>query len=195
GAGPSGSAAAHRLAAAGKRVLIVEKSVFPRYKVCGCCLNVRALSVLSSSGFAADILDGGQLLDSFQIVTSRRHVALPLPGGCSLSRSLLDARLLTAAHDAGATVAHSVRAEIVSRTSQGVTLHLHTDSDFMPVRCATALVASGLARSSKGDGFVDTTLRGRVGAGAQFSDSSTEYAVGRIHMAVARGGYVGLVRV
>ena len=35
GAGPAGSTAAYRLAAAGARVLLVDKAVFPRDKPCG----------------------------------------------------------------------------------------------------------------------------------------------------------------
>ena len=35
GAGPSGSMAAYELARSGIRVLLLEKSAFPRYKVCG----------------------------------------------------------------------------------------------------------------------------------------------------------------
>jgi menaquinone-9 beta-reductase len=195
GAGPAGSAAAHCLAAGGMRVLVVEKFRFRRYKVCGCCLNMRALSALSVSGIASNVLDGAQSLDSLQFATSKHRVLLRLPGGSALSRSLLDDRLLNAARNAGAVVVQGVRAEIVSSRPHGVTVSLRTESEAVPFRCKIALVASGLTHSSKGDGSVDKTVRGRIGAGVQFSDDSTEYAKGRIHMAVARGGYVGLVRV
>ncbi len=46
GAGPAGSTAACILAAAGKRVLILDKSKFPRDKVCGDCLNPSAWRIL-----------------------------------------------------------------------------------------------------------------------------------------------------
>jgi len=35
GAGPAGAAAAHRLAAAGQDVLLIDKATFPRDKFCG----------------------------------------------------------------------------------------------------------------------------------------------------------------
>jgi geranylgeranyl reductase family protein len=42
GAGPAGTSAAYHLAGAGLRVLIIEKSIFPRRKVCGGGLTHRA---------------------------------------------------------------------------------------------------------------------------------------------------------
>ena len=46
GAGPAGAMAAHELARAGHSVLLIEKSKWPRWKVCGCCLNLNALDAL-----------------------------------------------------------------------------------------------------------------------------------------------------
>ncbi|MDF1747221.1 MAG: FAD-dependent monooxygenase, partial [Gimesia sp.] len=46
GAGPAGSVAAHQLSLRKLRVLQIERKAFPRYKVCGCCLNQRAISLL-----------------------------------------------------------------------------------------------------------------------------------------------------
>lgn len=48
GAGPSGSMAAHHLALAGLRVLMLEKAVMPRIKPCGGALTHRALDLLPS---------------------------------------------------------------------------------------------------------------------------------------------------
>src|SRR5437762_947004 len=39
GAGPAGAAAARELARRSVSVLLVDKAVFPRWKVCGSCLN------------------------------------------------------------------------------------------------------------------------------------------------------------
>lgn len=43
GAGPAGSLAAYELAILGVSVLILEKSSFPRYKVCGAGLTHKIL--------------------------------------------------------------------------------------------------------------------------------------------------------
>ncbi|MGH6855526.1 MAG: FAD-dependent oxidoreductase, partial [Aestuariivirga sp.] len=50
GAGPAGAFAAHAMARRGLWVLLVDKAAFPRYKVCGACLNPRALAVLNGAG-------------------------------------------------------------------------------------------------------------------------------------------------
>jgi geranylgeranyl reductase family protein len=52
GAGPSGAAAAHWLAEAGHRVLVVEKKAFPREKTCGDGLTPRAVRQLHDMGLA-----------------------------------------------------------------------------------------------------------------------------------------------
>src|SRR5260370_12473887 len=49
GAGPAGAIAAHQLARLGKSVLLVDKVLFPRWKVCGCCLNAGALATLHAA--------------------------------------------------------------------------------------------------------------------------------------------------
>jgi geranylgeranyl reductase family protein len=48
GAGPGGSAAAYLLAAAGMRVVIIDKAIFPRNKVCGGMLSERTEKVYKS---------------------------------------------------------------------------------------------------------------------------------------------------
>ncbi|MBM7825896.1 geranylgeranyl reductase family protein [Arcanobacterium pluranimalium] len=52
GAGPAGSAAAHYLGQYGLHVLVLEKSTFPRDKICGDGLTPRAVSELIRMGFA-----------------------------------------------------------------------------------------------------------------------------------------------
>src|SRR5437899_12102941 len=49
GAGPAGSTAAHRLAAAGASVLLIDKARFPRDKPCGGGLTTRAVRQLPFS--------------------------------------------------------------------------------------------------------------------------------------------------
>jgi flavin-dependent dehydrogenase len=49
GAGPAGCAAAYDLARAGRRVLLLEKRVFPRHKACACGLTRKTLKALRYS--------------------------------------------------------------------------------------------------------------------------------------------------
>src|SRR5258706_7690322 len=55
GAGPAGAAAGHWLAAAGHRVLMVEKKQFPREKTCGDGLTPRAVRQLHDMGLAREL--------------------------------------------------------------------------------------------------------------------------------------------
>ena len=50
GAGPAGALAAREVARRGASVLLLDRAAFPRYKVCGCCLNPRSLGVLDRVG-------------------------------------------------------------------------------------------------------------------------------------------------
>ena len=50
GAGPAGSAAAYHMATAGLDVLLLEKTSFPREKVCGDGLTPRAVKALTVDG-------------------------------------------------------------------------------------------------------------------------------------------------
>ncbi|HEY2155642.1 MAG TPA: FAD-dependent monooxygenase, partial [Isosphaeraceae bacterium] len=55
GAGPAGSIAARELARFGARTLLVERAAFPRWKVCGACLNGHALASIREAGLARTI--------------------------------------------------------------------------------------------------------------------------------------------
>jgi 2-polyprenyl-6-methoxyphenol hydroxylase-like FAD-dependent oxidoreductase len=57
GAGPAGAATAIWLKSAGWRVILVEKNVYPRQKVCGECLSAAALALLDRLGVGAAIRD------------------------------------------------------------------------------------------------------------------------------------------
>ena len=58
GAGPGGAAAARLLAAAGWRVALVERSEFPRRKVCGEFISATSMPVLKACGVAAPFIAG-----------------------------------------------------------------------------------------------------------------------------------------
>src|ERR1700704_2215080 len=69
GGGPAGSTCATFCALAGLRVLVLDREVFPREKVCGDCLNPGGWAVLERLSLAAQVraLPHGQL-DSVQFI-------------------------------------------------------------------------------------------------------------------------------
>ncbi len=104
GGGPAGSVAAMRLAQAGTRTLLVEKRDEGHDSVCGGFISADALGLLKRAGIDPDALGGHPVNRMrFQLGPRRLEAALPFPA-IGLSRRRLDAILLQAARDAGATV-------------------------------------------------------------------------------------------
>jgi menaquinone-9 beta-reductase len=78
GAGPAGASAAYHLAEAGVDVLLLEKSAFPRDKICGDGLTPRAVRQLVAMGIDLDA-PGWQRNKGLRIVGAGHRVELPWP--------------------------------------------------------------------------------------------------------------------
>jgi menaquinone-9 beta-reductase len=78
GAGPAGAATAYHLAAAGIDVLLLEKSSFPRDKICGDGLTPRAVKQLIGMGFDLD-QPGWQKNKGLRIIGAGHRIELPWP--------------------------------------------------------------------------------------------------------------------
>jgi geranylgeranyl reductase family protein len=79
GAGPGGSAAAHALAQAGLDVLLLEKTGFPREKVCGDGLTPRAVRSLVEMGIDTSADNGFLRNRGLRIIGGGRTLELPWP--------------------------------------------------------------------------------------------------------------------
>jgi len=79
GAGPAGSTAAAYLAGAGLDVLLVEKSSFPRDKVCGDGLTPRAVRELEHLGLPTGTDDGWARTRGLRLVGGGRAYEIPWP--------------------------------------------------------------------------------------------------------------------
>ena len=197
GAGPAGATAALACAARGLRVVLAEKSQFPRPKVCGCCLNKRALDVLEKIGIERSLLDaGGQALHHMSLHAGGKRAAVRLPGGLAVSRARLDFELATAAARWGADFREGCRvARLIPLEDawQAVVVHrgqTHT------IEADTVLVAEGLAGRILDDstlGRVRTRRDSRIGVGTIVPLGEHHLAPGVISMACGPGGYVGSV--
>jgi 2-polyprenyl-6-methoxyphenol hydroxylase-like FAD-dependent oxidoreductase len=185
GAGPAGAVAARELARHGCSVLLVDKSHFPRPKVCGCCVNVAAVNTLRKLGLGHVLANGIPLRD-VRIAAGRRSARVRLPGGVSLSRETFDAALVTEAIKAGVQFRDGVSAKF---DNGEVCLSERPGLSRPP--CVT-VVASGLAGSD-----ATPEAGSRIGAGVSVPADAVPafFASGTIFMATGRGGYVGLVRV
>jgi len=79
GAGPAGSAAAYHLATAGLDVLMLEKTSFPREKVCGDGLTPRAVKALTTMGISTDEGDGWLRNKGLRIIGGGGRIELAWP--------------------------------------------------------------------------------------------------------------------
>jgi geranylgeranyl reductase family protein len=115
GAGPAGSATAYHLAAAGIDVLLLEKSSFPRDKICGDGLTPRAVKQLVNLGFDLDA-PGWQRNHGLRIVGAGHRLELPWPELASfppygMVRTRMDLDEILARH------AEKAGARLMERTS------------------------------------------------------------------------------
>lgn len=105
GGGLAGAAVATHLAAAGRDVLLLERDVFPRHKLCGEFLSPESRGLLRNLGCEPSLAALGPpaIAHARFSVASGRELAFPLPGpGLGLTRYALDALLFARAGAAGA---------------------------------------------------------------------------------------------
>ena len=91
GAGPAGAIAALVLARAGARVHLLDRSRFPRDKLCGDTLNPGSLSILDRLGISAPIRARAEAVTGMLVTGPGAHVAADYPDGlCGASISRRD---------------------------------------------------------------------------------------------------------
>ncbi|HET6879780.1 MAG TPA: NAD(P)/FAD-dependent oxidoreductase [Pirellulales bacterium] len=202
GAGPAGAMAARELARRGIDVLLVERKLFPRAKVCGACLNERAVSWLRLAGLS-NLLPrlGAVRTERFRASCGRRSVEIELPGGAALSRETFDQALAQAAVEAGGRlvtgVVATVRETMPGSSTREVTLR-DGAGQARTISAKTVLSADGLGHPAlaRCREFVSrVSPHAKIGMRARIVNRVDRFKPGTIYMAAGKGGYVGLVRV
>ncbi len=200
GAGLAGAVTSYLLASQGVRTLLVEAKSFPRPKVCGGCLSERAISALRAVGLGG-ALDGcmASRIDGLDVVQGKHRVAIPLPLGRSISRSVLDTALVNAAVDVGATFVDDTRCRVLHKAENNCRLVRMTapDGGRSVVKARVVVACDGLGHPSLVEfPRLASTIspRSKIGLGCvvDVPTGSNVVAEGRILMAVAEQGYVGL---
>jgi menaquinone-9 beta-reductase len=161
GAGPAGSATAFYLAAAGLDVLVLEKTHFPREKVCGDGLTPRAAKALTAMGVPIAESDGWVRNKGLRIIGGGGRIELPWPDlssypGFGLVRSRLDFDETLARHaqKAGARLLEGVNVTgplLDDRTGRikGVTARETINGDTRERRFTGRLVVAADGNSSR----------------------------------------------
>jgi geranylgeranyl reductase family protein len=167
GAGPAGSATAFYLASAGLDVLVLEKSHFPREKVCGDGLAPRAVKALTGMGVPLGEDDGWVRSKGLRIVGGGGRIELNWPElssfpGYSLVRSRLDFDQILARHaeKSGARVLEGIN----------VTGPVRDDR--------TGRVVGVTAHETSNGEKTERTFRGRVIVAADGNSSRLSVAMG-----------------
>jgi flavin-dependent dehydrogenase len=193
GAGPAGAAAARLLAQAGWRVALVEKSEFPRRKVCGEFISAPTMAVLQDCGVAASFLATagppvtrvGVYAGDTLLSTRREQI-----WGRALGREHLDTMLRDAAVSAGATLLQPAEVTTLQRTSDGFVGTLE-DGREVAARIVVAACGSWNARG------LFALPDERAGAGDLFAFKAHFQAgalpAGLMPLLAFPGGYGGLV--
>jgi flavin-dependent dehydrogenase len=198
GAGPAGAVAARQLATLDVSVLLVDKASFPRWKVCGCCLNGAALGTLEALGLG-DLVhrSGAHRLSRMHLAVGPAKATLRLPRAAALSREAFDAALIEEAIGAGAAFLPATEAVLLPETDAWRKVRLRSGAAESSVLCRLAIAADGLGGTflRMTEGMAPRiTPSSPIGAGAVFDEAPEFFTPGTIFMACGRGAYVGAVR-
>ncbi|MDP9435159.1 MAG: geranylgeranyl reductase family protein [Actinomycetota bacterium] len=158
GAGPGGSATAHALAQTGLDVLLLEKTSFPREKVCGDGLTPRAVKSLVDMGVGTGEDDGFVRNHGLRILGGGLRLELPWPELASyppygLVRPRLDFDELLARHaqKAGARLQESttVTGPVLDDDGRVVGVTARVGPDRVPATYRAPLVVAADGNSAR----------------------------------------------
>ncbi len=196
GAGPAGARVASKLACHSFRVLLVDKSHFPRWKVCGCCLTQRAQAFLADQELTNEAVKQASPLESIYVASGNQHAHLSIPGWIALSRERMDAALVRTAIAAGCAFLPGVEASVGRMLSARREVTLRSKDVIASASAKLLLAADGLGGRllAKTDAPQSVQKDSKLGAGAVVEEAPRFYRGGTVFMTCGRSGYLGIVR-
>jgi menaquinone-9 beta-reductase len=156
GAGPGGATTAYHLARHGLDVLLLEKSEFPREKVCGDGLTPRAVKQLIKLGIDTSPGPGWQHNRGLRVIGGGVRLELDWPDlasfpdyGLTRTRLDFDEMLAGRARDAGAKLltSHNVTGPVLARSGRviGVTAVAGAEREPVEFRAPLVVAADGVS--------------------------------------------------
>jgi 2-polyprenyl-6-methoxyphenol hydroxylase-like FAD-dependent oxidoreductase len=190
GGGPAGAAAAILLAQGGAMPVLIERHAEPQDVVCGGFVAADAIALLARIGLHIAAL-GAHPIHRARLVAGRRVAESALPfAAAGLSRTRLDAALIEAAIEHGATIE---RGRTIRRVDpEARCLHL---ADGATIGADALFLATGkhdlrgAPRTALPDPDPALGLRVRLGATPELRAALD----GTIELHLFRGGYAGLL--
>lgn len=157
GAGPAGSSAAIMLAQQGLKILLLEKSHFPRQKLCGEFLSPETLPIFARLNVQKTLFEAGaQIINQWTLFApDGRGVEIPMRWiagidghGIGISRAMMDSILLNRTREVGVDVHEGVQVTSHLTRSQTTTIvEAKTDGDTREVFSGRLIInASGRGR-------------------------------------------------
>ncbi|HYM19156.1 MAG TPA: FAD-dependent oxidoreductase [Micropepsaceae bacterium] len=199
GGGPSGATAARLLARAGWSVAIVEKTPFPRRKVCGEFISGTSLPLLSDRAIEDAFTAGaGPEVHRVGLFAGNTVLSSAMPStgrtgwGRALGRETLDSILIEAATAAGADLWQPWKAVALERTKDGYSCRIAKDDDEEELDSRIVIMAKGSwEKSSLDENFHAPAKSDLLAFKAHFRDS--RLASDLMPLLVFPGGYGGMV--
>lgn len=113
GTGIAGSMSAILCSRAGLQTILLERHRFPRDKVCGCCINGRAIQILKRAGLESGLRQLQPTTTSSLAIQYRgRRLNVAMPAGVAVSRRSMDQWLVEEAIKSGCQFLDEVTASV-----------------------------------------------------------------------------------
>ncbi len=158
GAGPGGSSAAFHLARRGRRVLLVDRSRFPRDKSCGDGVTRASVRLLDEMGLG-DALSRFQPIRGVEVRMRNRGSRVfeyprdiaPPSAGVVVPRLVLDELIVRRAVEAGATLWEDARAtDLLWQEGTVAGVKIQRDGGTLSVRAPMVVAADGASSALEG---------------------------------------------
>jgi len=188
GAGPAGCSAAVFLARKGYSVAMIDRSAFPREKLCGDFLNPANWEIFAKLGIRNELLLlAHEKIVAFRISTTSATAVIPFPlqngrqsFGLGLRRSLLDDLLVRLAKKTGVAVGQGCKPGELSRDSSGWILSC--GHDYAEAKIHAKLLIGADGRNS--------WVAYRLGLAVP-NERAGKYVAFQLHLVSAAGGING----